>query len=232
LSGLDHKHFAGPEHGWEPEPGLPESLPSGETKLWQGAPDAAQVARQVFHIRAVASYFGVLLVWKLAADWHDGAAPVDALLGTLKVLPLPLAGLAMLYGLAIAVARTTLYTLTDKRVVMRIGMVLSVTYNIPLSQIAAADVRRHSDGSGDLSLSLAGGQRIPYAHLWPHARPWRLARPEPTLRCIAGVDHSAGLLSEAWRRVQTQTGTGVGVSRDATPAMALAANAFAGVGRA
>lgn len=216
MSGLDHKHFAGPEHGWEPEPGLPERLPAGETLLWQGAPDTAQVARRVFHIRAVAVYFGLLLVWKLVADWHDGVAPVDVLLATLKVLPLPVAGLAMLYGLAVAVARTTLYTLTDKRMVMRIGMVLTVTYNIPLRQIAAADLRLDTDGSGDLSLRLVEGQRIAFAHLWPHARPWRFTRPEPMLRCVAGVSQPAKLLSQSWNA--QQGAEAVAVARAASPA--------------
>ncbi len=204
MSGLEHKHFSGPEHGWEPEPGLPERLPAGETLLWQGAPEVWGVARRVFHIRGVAAYFGLLLTWKVLADLHDGMLPGEAMLATLKVLPLPLAGLAMLYGLALAVSRTTLYTLTDRRLVMRIGMVLTVTYNIPLSQVAAADLRRDTDGSGDLCLRLVAGQRIAYAHLWPHARPWHLARPEPALRCVAGIDQPARLLSEAWQRVQGQ----------------------------
>lgn len=212
MSGLDHKHFSGPEHGWEPEPGLPERLPAGETLLWQGAPEVWGVARRVFHIRGVAIYFGLLLAWKVLADLHDGMLPGEVMLATLKVLPLPLAGLAMLYGLALAVSRTTLYTLTDRRLVMRIGMVLTVTYNIPLSQVAAADVRRDADGSGDLCLRLVAGQRIAYAHLWPHARPWRLARPQPALRCVAGIDPLARLLSEAWQRVQGQAGTAVAIS--------------------
>jgi len=204
LSGLDHKHFAGPEHGWEPEPGLPEPLPVGERQLWQGAPDARVVAREIFHIRAVAIYFAVLLAWKLFADWHDGVGLVDALVGTLKVAPLPLLGLAILYGLALAVSRTTLYTLTDKRVVMRIGMVLSVTYNIPLCQVAAADLRKDADGTGDICLRLIDGQRIAYPHLWPHARPWHLARPEPSLRCLHDVAAVASLLGEAWSVAQRQ----------------------------
>ncbi|MBU3695030.1 MAG: PH domain-containing protein [Rhodocyclaceae bacterium] len=217
MSGLDHKHFSGPEHGWEPEPGLPERLPAGETLLWQGAPEVTRVAQRVFHIRAVALYFGVLLLWKLLADWHDGASPADALLGTLKVLPLPLAGLAMLYGLAAAVARTTLYTLTDRRLVMRIGMVLTVTYNIPLGQVAAADLRADADGAGDLSLRLVDGQRIAYAHLWPHARPWRLARPEPMLRCVADAKRLAQLLSAAWAARQTAPAGGVVSATSVTP---------------
>jgi len=231
LSGLDHKHFAGPEHGWEPEPGLPEPLPAGETQLWQGAPEARVVAREIFHIRAVAIYFAVLLAWKLFADWHDGVAPVDALLGTLKVAPLPLLGIAMLYGLAVAVSRTTLYTLTDKRVVMRIGMVLSVTYNIPLSQVAAADLRKDGDGSGDICLRLTDGQRIAYPHLWPHARPWRLARPEPSMRCLPDVAGVASLLSQAWSVAQQQPARAL-TAEASRGAAAGRGDVFAGAGSA
>ena len=229
MSGLEHKHFAGPEHGWEPERGLPECLPAGETQVWQGAPEASAVARRIFHIRAVALYFGVLLLWKLLADWHDGAAPADALLATLKVAPLPLLGLGLLYGLAVAVARTTLYTLTDRRIVMRIGMVLTVTYNIPLRQIAAADLRRDTDGSGDICLRLARGQRIAYAHLWPHARPWRLAQPEPALRCLPDAARVAELLSHAWTSVD-RAATASDVTAHASPGTGAAV--LAGAGRA
>lgn len=233
MSGLDHKHFNGPEHGWEPEPGLPERLPAGEVQLWQGAPDARLVAREIFHVRAVATYFVVLLAWKLLADWHDGMAPVDALVGTLKVAPLPLLGLAILYGLAVAVSRTTLYTLTDKRVVMRIGMVLTVTYNVPLSQVAAADLRRNAEGAGDICLRLTDGQRIAYPHLWPHARPWHIAQPEPALRCLPDAASVAGLLGEAWLVAQQQPAAAV-TARPAgnITAAANGAGVLAGAGQA
>jgi hypothetical protein len=231
LSGLDHKHFAGPEHGWEPEPGLPEQLPAGETQLWQGAPDAVAVARRIFHVRAVTAYFGLLLVWKLFADWHDGVSFGEALLATLQVAPLPLLGLLILYGLAVVVARTTLYTLTDKRIVMRIGMVLSVTYNIPLRQIAAADMRRDGDGTGDLCLSLVAGQRIAYAHLWPHARPWRLARPEPALRCLPDVAAVAERLNDAWALAQQQEATAI-TTRSSVPLAGTGVEVLAATGRA
>ena len=229
MSGLDHKHFAGPEHGWEPEPGLPERLPAGEAQLWQGAPDVDLVAREIFHIRAVSIYFVVLLAWKLFADWHDGAALMDALVGTLKVAPLPLVGVAMLYGLALAVSRTTLYTLTDKRVVMRIGMVLSVTYNIPLRQVAAADLRKDADGAGDISLRLIDGQRIAYPHLWPHARPWRLANPEPALGCLPNAAGVAALLGDAWSVAQQRPASAVTAE---AAGRAGRGDAWAGVGSA
>ena len=54
-------------------------------------------------------------------------------------------GLLMLY--AWAVARTTVYTLTDKRVVLRIGVALNKCINLPLTQIAPALVARLRGGS-------------------------------------------------------------------------------------
>ena len=35
-------------------------------------------------------------------------------------------------------------------------------------------------------------------HLWPHARPWRVSRPEPMLRCVPDAAGVAQLLSQAW----------------------------------
>jgi hypothetical protein len=209
LSGIDHKHFPGPEHDFEPEPGLPERLPETEQLLWQGQPDTAAVARSVFHIRAVAAYFLALLVWKLVADWHDGASLGSAAWETLKVAPLPMAGLGLLYGLAHLTARSTLYTITSKRVVLRIGIVLSVTFNLPFSRIAAADLRRDGSGHGDVSLRLAEGERIAFAHLWPHVRPWRFAQPQPTLRGLADAASVAKVLAQAWSSARQQPASAI-----------------------
>ena len=114
------------EHEYEPEPGLPEPLPSGERVIWQGAPAAAWMARKVFHLPLAAAYFALLLGWQAATAWHDG--------GTLQAVRQALAGSGLLASLALGLlgliawlsARTTLYTLTDKRIVMRVGIVLTV----------------------------------------------------------------------------------------------------------
>jgi hypothetical protein len=44
----------------------------------------------------------------------------------------------------------------------------------------------------------SAGKRIAYLHLWPHARPWQLKRPQPLLRALpdAARGHAAG---QAWR---------------------------------
>ena len=55
------------EHDFEPIRGLPGDLPEGETILWQGAPNWLTLAEQAFHVRAVAAYFALMLLWRLTA---------------------------------------------------------------------------------------------------------------------------------------------------------------------
>jgi hypothetical protein len=95
------------------------------------------------------------------------------------------------------VARTTVYAITDRRVVMKVGIALPTTINIPLATIASAAMRPGRDGGGDISVALTGDVRVAYLLLWPHARPWRLAKPEPTLRGIDDVASVGRLLKDA-----------------------------------
>ena len=48
--------------------------------------------------------------------------------------------------------RTSVYTVTDRRVVLRIGVALTASLNLPFRQIEQASVRLHADGSGDIPL--------------------------------------------------------------------------------
>ncbi len=212
------------EHEHEAAPGLPEALPPGERLLWQGAPDWRVLAVEALHVRKVALYFAVLLAWRVADAASSGAGVGSALLSTALVLPLALLGLALLAGFAWLVARTTVYTLTDKRVVMRVGVVLSVTFNLPFRTIEAAALRERRDGHGDITLSLSGPDRIAYLHLWPHARAWQLRRPQPQLRCVPEVAQAAELLQQAWRERIAQFGNPEAAERIPVrmPAAALA----------
>ena len=169
------------EHEFEATHGLPEELPAGETVLWQGSPDAKLLAVEALHIRKVAVYFALLLVWRLASDLYDGMGLGTALMGCLVMLAPISLGLGLIAGFAWLLARTSVYTLTSARVVMRIGVVLSITFNLPLKRIAGASLRQRKH-SGEIALALAGDDRIAYPHLWPHARPWHLRQPQPMLR--------------------------------------------------
>jgi hypothetical protein len=188
----------GHEHEFEPQYGLPELLPANEKILWQGSPDFGAVALRIFHLRKVAVYFALMLAWNVASTMGDGGSFVDglksiALLGFLSVM-----GFAALTGLAWATARTAVYTLTDKRIVMRIGIALTLTFNLPLRLVKSASLRQHKDGCGDILIAMGGEDHIAWLHLWPHVRPWVLARPEPMLRAVPNAEHVAALLSQAW----------------------------------
>lgn len=194
-------HIA-PEHEVEPEHGLPQPLPADERIVWQGSPDWKALAVRAFHVRTLAVYFGVLLVATGVVAAVDGGDPRALLVTTVTLASLATFALATTATLAWLAARTSVYTITDKRIVMRIGIVLSVTYNVPFTRIGAAAVGRTTGGNVDIALALEGEDRIAYAHLWPHARPWHVRAPEPMLRCIPDGRRVAALLAGAWSDVR------------------------------
>jgi hypothetical protein len=223
-----HKHTSGPEHDFEPERGLPEPLPETERVLWQGSPDWRALARHVFHVRKLAVYFALLVALRIGFDIQDGAATAAIVTGAVWLTAWGALGLGLVAMLARLSATQALYTVTNKRVVMRIGIVLTVTYNLPFRQIESAGLLKRPDGSGDIPLQLVGQQRIAYLQLWPHARPWQLRRPEPMLRCIADAQRVAALLTQAWQacpdhgRGLNAPGSSLGpVSGKAVPGTAL-----------
>ncbi len=209
----------GHEHEFEPEYGLPERLPTREQIVWQGSPHVGLVFREVFHARALAVYFSLILLLRALHQFSLGGSGAEALAAATWLAPLFVIALGLFWALAWLVAKTTVYTLTDRRVVMRVGIVLSLTFNIPLSRLQSADVRRiRSRGAGEIALNLLPEDKIAYFHLWPHARPWRFAHPEPMLRCLPAVDGVAKLLQQAWERIQGQRAEApsIGLSGDSS----------------
>jgi hypothetical protein len=177
--------------------GIREPLPEGERVLWQGAPDWRSLARRAFHVRKLALYFGVLVLWGIASGLADDQPARAAAASALWSTTLALVGLGVLAGLAWAIARTTTYAITSSRVVMRIGVALPMTVNLPLRLLDGAAMKAYSDGTGDIPLALSGDDRIAWLHLWPHVRPWRLARPQPMLRAVPDAARVARILAEA-----------------------------------
>jgi hypothetical protein len=187
------------EHEFEAAPGLPEPLPANERLLWQGAPQWRLVAVHVFHVRTLAWYFAAMML--LQATYLLGEPEPHVFKPLVLSLVLSVMALSILSLMAWLTARTALYTLTNKRVVMRIGVVLTLTFNLPLRMLAGASLKTHSDGTGDIALKLAGDDHIAWLNLWPHARPWVLRHPEPSLRCIPEVAVVAERLLQAWQSV-------------------------------
>lgn len=185
------------EHEFEAAHGLPEALPAGERILWQGAPDWRALAVRAFHVRKLFVYFAVIIALRGVMVFAEGTAR-QALTAGLWMTALAAIAIGIALLMAWLSARSTAYTLTDKRLVMRIGIVLTVTFNLPLRSIERADLRAGAGGTGDIPVTLKAPNRIAYLHLWPHARPWTLARPQPMLRAIPDAAHVAQIFAGAW----------------------------------
>jgi hypothetical protein len=164
---------------------------AGETVLWKGRPNVALLARTAFHTRSLGLYMAALTVIAIVLGKTD-AALVAAGLGTVLV--------ALLYGLAWMSARTTLYILTDTRLIMRIGMAIETRVNIPLKQVTSAHLRMRGKGHGDIAFEVAGDRLLGNMLLWPHSRPWTYTMPQPMLRAVPEAATLAQMIAEARAR--------------------------------
>lgn len=180
-----------------PPRGLPERLPLGERLLWQGAPDWRILARRAFHARKIAAYFGLIVLWMAVSTLRDSTPLGEAAMTVLRAAAVGAVPVALICAYAWIVSRMTVYTITDRRVVLRVGIALPVTINLPFARIAGADLKSDADGAGGIALTLAGTDKLAYAVIWPHARPWRFGRPEPMLRGLRDVQPVALILSRA-----------------------------------
>ncbi len=185
------------EHDYEPVHGLPAPLPQGEHLLWQGAPYWRSLAIRAFHVRKVLIYFALFGLWRVSSGLGDGLSLGDALASTQGLGVAAVSAVLILGLMAWSYARTTVYTVTNRRVVVRSGVALPVTMNIPFQLIAAADFKQHADRSGDIPLQLEPNERASYIMLWPNVRPWHFSRPQPMLRCVANAKQVADTLAQA-----------------------------------
>ena len=183
------------EYEHEPIPGLPGIPPAGETILWQGSPDRRALARTAFHTRLVAAYFVVLAAWALIGAVSDGVTAAGDLAGFAMTVIAGIAAVGLLNLLAWGSARTTIYTLTNRRIVLRIGMALPKCINLPLGLIEKIDVAAGANGTGDVAIAVAGRQRLGYLALWPHARAWKIGNPQPTMRALPDAATTAASIS-------------------------------------
>lgn len=184
------------DFNFEPIRGLPERLPEGEHILWQGSPDAWALAREALLIRWVAAYFVLLALWRAGVSSTIAPWPT-ALSHAIPFVVIGTLACAILYGIAWVQARATVYTLTNKRVAMRIGAALTMTLNLPYQWIGNANLDLRKGGTGTLAFELIGDTRLSYLMTWPHVRPWKMARTQPALRCIPDAEKVARIFAEA-----------------------------------
>ncbi len=185
------------EYDTEKVLGLPGYLPADEKLLWQAKPDLLSTARHVFHLDKVAIYFACLFAWGLSAGMAEGETLATVLTQSVWLVAGAFFTLGLLALLTWYTAKTTVYTLTSKRVVLRYGLALPMMVNIPFTSIAAADLKLFGDKTGDISLTVTGNKSLGYIFLWPHARRWHWFSPKPTLRSIPNAEELANVLSRS-----------------------------------
>lgn len=180
------------EYGHEPIRGLPGVLPADEHIIWQSAPDWKNLALSALHVRLPVAYFAALSIWAIARGELQSAASF-VLLGAVVT--------ALFALFAWGVEQTSVYTLTNKRLVLRIGVALNKCVNVPLGEIESANLKMLASGHGNIVLTLKGPPRLGYLMLWPHARSLRIIRPQPMLRAIPDARNVAAMLFKATQAV-------------------------------
>lgn len=202
-----------PEALW----GLPDDLPVGEHIVWQGQPVWREMAVRVFHIRKIAVYFVLLAAIHAGFQLYEGATWLVAVKGASWLVLLGLSALLILGVLARLYANTTIYTMTNHRLVLRFGVALPMMINIPWDKVDAADLQLNGKDHGSITLAVSPGQKMSYWLLWPFAKPWRFAPVQPMLRCIADPREVAEKLRQA---VSAHVGGEVTALHKAAPAEA------------
>lgn len=189
----------GPEHDAEPVPGLPGRLPDGEYIVWQGKPDTNIVMTRLLRARWIAGYFALAAAWSLAVGINNQDVAWQ-LLGRISFIAVAaLIVFALMWLYARAVAKTSLYTITNKRLVMRIGIALSASFNLPFKQIAGADFRQGADHAGDLALTLRPGHGLSGSVFFPHQRGGLWRKLSPQLICLEDIKAVADILAQQLR---------------------------------
>lgn len=173
--------------------GLPHALPAGERVLWQGSPRWWSLAKYTFKIHWVFGYFVVLTGLRATFQWASNA-PADSSVWTM--LGVFATALALLVAFAWANARTTVYTITDRRVVIQTGVALSMSWNFPFKQLASADLLNRGP-EGDIVLRMVDAAKVRWVYLWPSVKPWPIWRARPSLRSIPEPERVAKVLKDA-----------------------------------
>jgi hypothetical protein len=177
--------------------GLPEKLPKDERIMWQGSPSWRALFVRAFHGRTVAMYFAALLVWQALSSAMHGT-PAGAIVSrTFTFLLLSMIPLALCAAYCWGLQKTTIYTVTNRRVVMSYGIGIAMSVNLPFTKIASAGLRFYPHDAGDIALRMVPGEAVSYVMVWPHVRPWHRGKPEPMLRCIPDAERVAAILARA-----------------------------------
>jgi hypothetical protein len=184
------------DFAFEPIRGLPERPPEGEVILWQGQPNWLRLSVDSLNVWWVLGYFIFLFVWRFISV-SDLLPISQAVLVSLPFLAFGLLVTLLLMLVGFIQANATVYTITNKRVVMRIGAALTVTLNLPFTEIENAAIASSSKNFGSIVIDTKQDSKFSFLVLWPHARAWHFKKPQPSLKCIPNAAEVAEILSNA-----------------------------------
>jgi hypothetical protein len=182
---------------FEPVRGLPAMLPPGEKLLWQGSPDWKCLAIRAYHVRKVALYFSALVLWRIGVGVNNGHSAAAIALSCLFLLALGGVAIGVLSLLAYLTGRATVYSITSRRVLLRHGVAVPMTMNLPFCAVESAQLKEYPDRTGDIAMAVVKEQRVGYLITWPHLRPGLVTRPQPCMRALPDAHRAAEILGAA-----------------------------------
>jgi len=175
---------------------LSENLPNGEQLVWQGQPERRALATRAMYLKYIAFYLVALIAARTGYLILDGES-VATWSGMLVWQVLASAFVMLLIvGLAAVYSRTTRYSLTNERLIIKTGAAITIHINLPLQQIIAADLREYSDGTGDITLQVSRAEKLYWLLIWPNVRSWWIRPLRPVLRGLKDAQAVAHLLVE------------------------------------
>lgn len=181
----------------ESRAGLTEPLPPGETILWQSGPARSRMGASIFHYRWLVLYVAGAIVLAMWGARQAGYPLGETIALATLAIPLAAIGFGLLEAIGRLSAKAATYTLTNRRIIMKIGIALDMTVSIPLSAITDASIRQGRGRTGDIALIVKDTGGVGFVALWPHARPWHFTVPSPMLRALPDVEHAAMIIGDA-----------------------------------
>ncbi len=182
---------------FEPQRGLPAALPPGERLLWQGSPDWKSLAIRAYHVRKVALYFLALILWRVGVGIVYSQPAAAVAFTCAGLFALGALGVGILSLLAYSSARAAVYSITSKRILLRHGVAVPLTLNLPFKVIASADLKVFADNTGEISIRTFEDQRVGYLITWPYVRSGQITRTQPSLRALPDAAGVAATLASA-----------------------------------
>ena len=170
-----------------------DAIPDGESILWKGKPSLWGFSWNLFGLKWITFYLSILSVVSIArffaSDFHT-AFYID-------FLPFFLSGIfasIILIGLAAIQAYSTVYIITENRVIIKTGAALSFLISMPFKKIKEVNLQKRGTSIGTISFELLSKKRVPYISCWPSVRPWKFKRTQPAFSCVGSVDEVATIL--------------------------------------